>query len=139
MTDRPRKTLRLNMSRPSNEAQSEVISSPAFTATSSEEKEGVALALLTQATKQGLSVKWAYNGTMMEADPQVIYRRKDSLYCDAVVTQRDGTPASELKLGSFWLSGLQTIALIGRKLTPWPSLDLSEARYGVVLTVRDEA
>ncbi|MDF0489010.1 hypothetical protein PX554_12775 [Sphingomonas sp. H39-1-10] len=140
MTDRPRKTLRLNMRSPQyKEVQPQVIPSPAAEAKSPEEKEVDALALVTQAIKQRLCLNWAYNGTTMEVDPQVIYLRKDSLYCDAVVTQRNATQASELKLGSFRLSGLQHIALIGRTLRPWPGLDLADARYGVVLTVRDDA
>ncbi|WP_145199416.1 hypothetical protein [Sphingobium sp. B2] len=124
MTDRPRKTLRLNMRTPKNkEAQAQVIPNPAADAKSPKEKEVDALALVTQAIKQRLCVNWAYNGTTMEVDPQVIYLREDRLYCDAVVTQRSATQASELKLGNFRSSGLQHIALIGRTLGPWPSLD----------------
>lgn len=104
---------------------------------SPEEKDADALALLTQAIRQKLCVRWIYNATSMEAAPQIVYLKKDSLYCDAVVTQKNGTPSREMKLGGFRLSGLHDIALIGRALTPWPDLDVADGRYGVVIAVRD--
>jgi hypothetical protein len=103
-----------------------------------EEKDAQALALLTQAISEKRCVQWIYNATAMEAAPQVLYLKKDSLYCDAVVTARGGTPPQELKLGAFRLAGLNAIALIGRVLTPWPEIDLADGRYGVIIAVRGD-
>ncbi|WP_342251249.1 hypothetical protein [Sphingomonas sp. OTU376] len=97
-------------------------------------KEAEAAALLAQAMEHHLCVRWFYNRTLMLAAPQILYRKNDSLYCDAVVTERGGMTVLEQKLGSFNIAGLNSVALTTEAFTPWEPIDLSDDRYraGVV-------
>lgn len=98
-----------------------------------EERDAEALALLTLAIGRKQCVRWTYNQVDMEAAPQAVYLKKESLYCDAVVTHRNGIKSKELKLGSFRLSGLKGIKLSENGSELWPDIQLSDGRYGVII------
>ena len=106
---------------------------------SPEQKEADATALLTQAIEQHLGVRWTYNRTLMRAAPQLLYRKNDSLYCDAVVIERGGAAPAETKLGSFNLAGLSGLALTEQVYPAWPDIDRNDARYqgGILAPVGD--
>jgi hypothetical protein len=106
---------------------------------SPEQKETDATTLLTQAIKQHLGVRWIYNRTLMRAAPQLLYRKNESLYCDAVVIERDGAAPAETKLGSFNLAGLSGLALTEQVYPAWPDIDRNDARYqgGILAPVSD--
>ena len=96
---------------------------------SPEQKEADATALLTQAIQQHLCVRWTYNRTHMRAAPQILYRKNDKLYCDAVVVERNGAAPAELKLASFNLAGLDGLLLTPQVHPAWSALKLGDARY----------
>jgi len=104
-----------------------------------EQKEADAAALLTRAIEEHLGVRWIYNRTLMRAAPQLLYRKNDSLYCDAVVIERDGAAPAETKLGSFNLAGLSGLTLTEQVYPAWPDIDRSDARYqgGILAPVSD--
>jgi len=85
--------------------------------------------LLTRAIEQRLSVRWTYNRANMVAGPQILYRKHDALYCDAVVVERDGSTPTETKLGSFNLAGLTGIKLMRRSFVGSTEIDLADPRY----------
>lgn len=46
--------------------------------------------LIEQAIAHHLCVRWSYNRTMMQAAPQILYRKKSGVYLDAIVIERGG-------------------------------------------------
>lgn len=106
---------------------------------SPEQKEADAIALLTQAIRQNLCVRWTYNRTHMRAAPQILYRKNDRLYCDAVVVERNGAAPAELKLASFNLAGLDGLLLTPQVHPAWPALEVGDLRYaaGILARVSD--
>jgi hypothetical protein len=106
---------------------------------SPEQKEADTIALLSQAIQQHLCVRWTYNRTHMRAAPQILYRKNDRLYCDAVVVERNGAAPAELKLASFNLSGLDRLLLTQQVHPAWSGLEFGNTRYagGILAQVSD--
>jgi hypothetical protein len=107
----PRPKLRLRLAIPSPEQPADIA------------------ARLTKAIEQKACVRWTYNRLSILAAPQVLYRKNEGIYCDAVVLERDGKMPLETKLASFNLAGLTRVKLTGDPAEPAPDLDLAEARY----------
>lgn len=104
---------------------------------SPEHRETETASILAQALEHHLCVRWTYNRVLMQAAPQILYRRNDALYCDAVVTEKNGVRPEETKLASFRLSGLGQVVLTVEALEPFQALDVSDPRYrdGIVATI----
>ena len=96
---------------------------------SPEQRQADSTALLTQAIQQCLSVRWTYNRTHIRAAPQILYRKNDSLYCDAVVVERNGAALPESKLASFNVAGLDGLLLTQQIYPTWTALDAGDPRY----------
>ena len=94
-----------------------------------EQREADVACVLTRAMDHHLCVRWTYNRALMQAAPQILYRRNGGLYCDAVVTEKNGAKPDEARLASFKLSGLGHVVLTTETLLPFGRLDLSDARY----------
>lgn len=92
--------------------------------------------LLEQAIANRLYVRWTYNRTQMEAAPHVLYRKKSGVYLDAIVTERAGEIPSEMKLGSFKLTGLTNLAIVNKAFSPSPDIDPADARYAEGIIVQ---
>ena len=97
--------------------------------TSPEEHLAKATALLSDAIAQKLCVRRAYNRLSVVAAPQILCRKNDGVYCDAVVVERDGKMPSEAKLASFNLAGLTLLKLTGNVAEPECQIHLSDPRY----------
>ncbi|QHD67947.1 hypothetical protein GS397_13475 [Sphingobium yanoikuyae] len=119
MTDQPRKTLRLNMESP-------------------QDRDVQTMAILVRSIEARHCASWMYNHLKILAAPQILYRRNDNLYCDAVVIQHDGKAPREEKLGTFRLAGMTAVKSIARLALFWPHRDLANSRYGSILFVRDD-
>jgi len=104
---------------------------------SPEQKQADAIALLAQAIQQRLHVRWTYNRTHMRAAPQILYRKNDGLFCDAVVVERNGATSPEPRLASFNLAGLDGLLLTQQIHPAGSALDAGDPRYaeGVVAQV----
>lgn len=100
------------------------------------QKEADATALLTRAIEQHVCVRWTYNRTQMRAAPQILYRKNDSLYCDAVVVERNGAAPAEQKLASFNIGGLGGLMLTQQVHAPWPEIDAGDERYASGILAR---
>jgi hypothetical protein len=119
MTDQPRKTLRLNIASP-------------------QDRDTQAMAILVRAIEAKQCASWTYNRLRMLAAPQILYRRHDNLYCDAVVIEHDGKTPREEKLGSFRLAGMIAVKSLQQPAPFWPHRDLANSRYSSILAVRDD-
>ena len=97
--------------------------------TSSEKQVAKTTALLSDAIEQKVCVRWAYNRLRIVAAPQILYRKNDGVYCDAVVVERDGKMPIETKLASFNLAGLTQVKLTGDVAEPEYQIDLADPRY----------
>lgn len=93
------------------------------------DREAGAALSVGQAIERQLLVRWTYNRTLMQAAPQILYRRNGGLYVDAIVTEKNGAPPVERKLGSFRLTGLGNISLTSESFTPAGDIDLADPRY----------
>lgn len=96
---------------------------------SPDQRELDVASLLSRAMEHHLRVRWTYNRVLMQADPQLVYRRNGALYCDAVVTEKNGSQPDETKLASFRLSGLGHVVLTTETLSPFGGIDFSDDRY----------
>ena len=65
----------------------------------------------------------------LRAAPQILYRKNDRLYCDAVVVERNGAAPTKLKLASFNLAGLDGVLFTQQIHPAWSGLELGDARY----------
>ncbi|WP_145201515.1 hypothetical protein [Sphingobium sp. B2] len=119
MTGRPRKILSLKSQSP-------------------QDRDAHAITILARTIEEKQCARWTYNRTDMLAAPQAIYRRNDSLYCDAVVIERDGVSPVEYKLGSFRLAGMLAVKPIVTPADYWPHLDLTDSRYASIIAARGE-
>ena len=97
--------------------------------TSPEEQLAKTTALLSDAIERKLCVRWAYNRLSIVASPQILYRKNDGIYCDAVVVERDGKMPIETKLASFNLAGLTQLKLTGEVGGPERQFDVTDPRY----------
>jgi hypothetical protein len=84
--------------------------------------------LLEQAIANLLCVRWTYNRVQMQAEPHILYQKKNGVYLDAIVTERAGEAPAEIRLGSFKITGLTNLAIVNEAFSP-TALDLTNARY----------
>lgn len=84
-----------------------------------------------------LCVRATYNRGMVILAPQILYKRHDEPYLDAVVVERDGAKPPELKLGTFKLSGLRGLTITSEPFAPFDGLVVGDVRYaeGVIAQV----
>lgn len=84
-----------------------------------------------------LCVRATYNRGMVILAPQILYKRHDEPYLDAVMIERDGVKPVEVKLGTFKLSGLHGLAITSEPFAPFGAFDASDVRYaeGVIARV----
>jgi len=87
------------------------------------------ISLLMRAIEQNLCVRWTYNRTHMRAAPQILYRKNNNLFCDAVVVERNGAATAILKLASFNLAGVKGLLLTQQIQPAWPEINFEDARY----------
>jgi hypothetical protein len=85
--------------------------------------------LIGQAIERRLCLRWTYNRTAMLVAPQILFRKHEELFADAVVLERNGAAPAELKLGSFKLAGLSGLSLSGVAFDPSPLLERDNPRY----------
>ena len=102
-------------------------SKPSAAAPEAAELDGCTL--LEQAIIHRLRVRWTYNRTEMQAAPQILYRRKNGVYLDAIVMERAGEAPAELKLGSFKLTGLTNLVIVNEAFTPARGINPADIRY----------
>lgn len=91
--------------------------------------------LLEHAIANRLCVRWTYNRTPMQAEPHVLYRKKNGVYLDAIVTERSSERPVETKLGSFKLTGLTQLTIVNAAFSP-SAVDLTDARYAEGIIVK---
>lgn len=90
--------------------------------------------LLLEAIALRTCIAAVYNRMAVTLAPYILYTRHDELYVDAVTVEREGQPPREVKLGTFKLDGLHTLALAGRSFEPQPLFDPTDSKYaGVTL------
>ena len=94
-----------------------------------EEREDRNRTILQQAMERRVCVRWTYNRTLMRAAPHVLYKRHGDLFVDAVVIERNGATPAEMKLGTFKLAGLSSLALTEEPLVLMPALVVDDGRY----------
>jgi len=90
--------------------------------------------LLAEAIRRKLCVSAVYNKTTMQIAPHILYTRHDEPFLDGVVLLRDGKTPAELKLGTFKLTGLNSLSLTVDNFSVQPLFDAADAKYeGVTL------
>ncbi|MDF0491567.1 hypothetical protein PX699_16725 [Sphingobium sp. H39-3-25] len=96
-----------------------------------------AKAIITYGIAHLLSLRATYNRGMVILAPHILYKRHDEPYVDAVVVERDGSKPSEVKLGTFKLSGLRGLAMTSEPFAPFGEFDPNAPRYaeGVIARV----
>ena len=88
-----------------------------------------------QAIAQQKCLIATYNRMIVKLAPHILYTRHDEMFIDAVTIERDGRPPSELKLGTFKLTGLSNIGVVDEPFEAMHGLyDETDAKYkGVTL------
>ena len=90
--------------------------------------------ILLEAIALKTCVEAVYNRMRVILAPHILYTRHDELYVDAVTIERDGQPPREVKLGTFKLTGLKEVALVGQPFQRESVFDPGESKYaGVTL------
>lgn len=103
------------------------------------DREAETAALVRQAIEHRACLRWTYNRVLMQAEPRILYRRNGGLYVDAVVTEKNGAPPAELKVGSFKLTGLNAPVLTGERIATTLAIDLADPRYADGIVARGES
>lgn len=80
-----------------------------------------------------------YNRTDITLAPHIIYTRHDDLFVDGVVLERDGKPPKELKLGTFKLTGLNSVGLTDRNFNTNPLFAANDPKYADAALMAVEA
>ncbi len=91
--------------------------------------------ILAEAIRRKLCVTAIYNKTPMQIAPHILYTKHDEPFLDGVVVLRDGKVPAEPKLGTFKLTGLNSLSLTLADFTINPLFNPADAKYeGVTLT-----
>lgn len=85
--------------------------------------------LLRRAISLRLCATAVYNKTAVKFAPHILYTRHDDPFVDAVVTERDGKPPREQKLGVFKLAGLKDVRLTADPFQPMAGFDAGGELY----------
>lgn len=92
--------------------------------------------IVTLAIARKLCISAVYNKMPVIIAPHILYTRHDEPYLDGVVIEREGKPPKEVKLGTFKIAGLATLALTGRTFDRQAVFVAEEAKYdGTTLAV----
>lgn len=94
-------------------------------------------AMIEQAIARRLCVSAIYNKVPILLAPHILYTRHGDLFVDAVVTEREGLPPKEIKLGTFKVAGLTMLAPSPRSFVPEALFDRKAEKYAgnTVITV----
>lgn len=85
--------------------------------------------LLLEAIALRKCIQAIYNKMNVLLAPHILYTRHDELYIDAVTVEREGQPPREVKLGTFKLTGLKSLALGSREFEPDSVFDPADPKY----------
>ena len=85
--------------------------------------------LLLEAIALKKYVRATYNHVEMKLAPHILYKRNDSVYVDAVATEKGGQPPRERRLGAFNLAGLNAVVLADQHFEADSLFDPEATKY----------
>lgn len=85
--------------------------------------------IVREAIGRRTCVTATYNRTEIRMAPHVLYTRHDELFVDGATLERDGNPPREIKIGTFKLAGLGSVAATRVPFEPFSGFEPGDAKY----------